>query len=368
MTCPHTPCCSNKSSSFAEYEQFFASLGLLFPIHQGNHGHWRVRSKLAVRGKRGAPLIGLFNEGSHDVYEIPQCAAHHPAINTAQKLVKDWMISEGIAPYAEISHSGELRYLQFVVERSSGKVQGSFVLATPPSHGVIQKWQNLFDQLVAHSPAGFWHSLWLNFNALPRNTIFSPDWRLLYGEEWLKEAIAGQHFYFLPGTFGQANLALFERLIESLKSALPPCKSLVEYFAGIGIIGTCLLPEAKEITLIESNPESKKCFEKTYQHLPQELQKKITYDCCRAEDALHRFQNADIVIVDPPRKGLDRAFLKALAASPVKELIYISCGWTSFQRDCKELISQDWKLTKTEGYHFFPGTPHIETLAFFIKK
>lgn len=367
MACLQAPCCSNQSCSFDDQKQFFTALGIPFPIIQGSSVNWRIRSKLAVRGTKGKPLIGLFREGSHEVYEIPHCTAHHPAINIAQKLVKEWMIAEGLTPYDEKSHSGDLRYLQFVVERSSGRIQGSFVLSVPHTEGVIQKWQLLFENLRAHSPPLFWHSLWLNFNPLKQNTIFGPDWQRIFGEEWLVEKIAGHSFYFLPGTFGQANLGLFEKLIEWLIAFLPHEKSIAEFYAGIGIIGTCLLSKAQKVFLIESNPESSKCFAETFQHLPKDLQPQITYLNRRAEEETKLLNEADVIIVDPPRKGLEPAFLQALASSSAKNLVYISCGWASFQGDCKELMSQGWKLKEAQGYHFFPGTSHIETLAIFEK-
>jgi 23S rRNA (uracil1939-C5)-methyltransferase len=325
-----------------------------FPFHQGSKIGWRVRAKLAVRGKTGAPLIGLFKEGTHDVYELLDCPDHHPKINEAQKLIKEWMIRHSIAPYNESHRSGILKYIQLVVERSMGKVQASFVVTNDAG----------FDLLLAalqNESSSLWHSLWINLHPQPSNTIFSQDWRLIAGEKWLQENIQGIHACFLPGSFGQANLEMFERLLASAKQLMPPHQHILELYAGIGVIGLALAKDAQSLTLCENNPESKKCFDQMMKIQPHP---NAHYHTMASQDALAYFDKSDLLIVDPPRKGLDPKLLQALQQpNSLQTLIYISCGAASFMRDVEALEKNGWTLTCAEGYLFFPGTPHIETLA-----
>lgn len=345
--CPNKPCCSSFTGDYREAEDFFQKLNIPFPIISGNPCGWRTRSKLAVRGSIDNPLIGLFKEHSHDIYEIPKCAAHHPSINKAIALIKEWMIACKIVPYSE-NHKGTLRYLQLVVQRKTGLVQASFVIFKDDN------FQAHLEKLLVHN----WHSLWINKNPSPTNTIFSPHWELFYGPEWLEEEIAGVPAAFLPGSFGQANLTLFEKLIASIDSKLPSGGILGEFYAGIGIIAIALAKKFSRVILSEINPESKRCFDHM---LPFLDSSKLDYRLGSALQALDLLNEVDIVIVDPPRKGLDLAFIKALKRP--KTLVYISCGFSSFMRDVEILLSEGWKMTKAEGYLFFPGTPHLETLC-----
>jgi 23S rRNA (uracil1939-C5)-methyltransferase len=77
---------------------------------------------------------------------------------------------------------------------------------------------------------------------------------------------------------------------------------------------------------------------------------------------------ASTVIVDPPRKGLDRKFLQGLEeAKNAKQLLYVSCGWDSFKRDYQELRSAGWEVRSVDGYLFFAGSNHVEVLADFVR-
>lgn len=358
--CPQNPCCSPFDASYEEATHFFQARNTPFEIRRGNPKAWRIRAKLAVRGTKDEPLIGLFKEGSHEVYEIPQCAAHHPLINQAQNLVKSWMITNQITPYDEKTGQGHIRYLQFIVERTSERVQVSFVLNISCDLPI--------KSLIENAPTHFWHSIWTNLNSSLSNTIFSEDWRCLYGEKWIVEEICGYPGCYLPGSFGQANLEMFEQLIYCIKDQLPLNQRLVEFYAGIGIIGIALAEKTQSVLLNEINPSSKLCFDEIVYRLPETIRQKLSYQLASAQNQLSLIDQGDIILVDPPRKGLSPSFLKALNNSTVPHtLIYISCDFNSFMRDTQALQSH-WQLKKAQGYLFFPGTNHLETLCFFSRK
>ncbi len=339
--------------------EYFKARGLPFPFHEGSKTGWRVRSKLAVRLQRGRPIIGLFKPGTHEVEEMLDCPDHHPAINQAAHLVFDWIRSENIAPYEEKEHRGQLRYLQFIVERKTGKVQASFVVTE--GRGLQEK----LERLVASSPKGFWHSLWVNIHPNRSNTIFSSDWKLVLGEEWLWETIANKPVCFHPGSFGQANLEMFEKLLQHCKLLVPENARAVELYAGIGIIGLSLCDQLRKIDLCETNPESKLCFEERQSRFPEP---KVTYHLCSANGMGGYLKGADCTIVDPPRKGLDPATLASITSEDAPDrLIYISCGFASFVRDAALLEKCGFELISAEGFLFFPGTDQVELLTQFTR-
>ena len=120
---------------------------------------------------------------------------------------------------------------------------------------------------------------------------------------------------------------------------------------------------------LEVNPQAQNCSEKSRSKLNLKDQERIDWSLGRAGEQLQILQDSDVVIVDPPRKGLEDPFLKVLKLpGKAKKLVYISCHWNSFQRDSEALLEAGWRLQSAEGYLFFPGTNHVETLAIFERR
>ncbi len=363
--CPHFIFCSgctidenvNHPPLLEEVQSYFNERSIPFEYYSDRVIGWRCRGKLAVRGTMENPLIGLYEAGTHHVVDIPLCRVHHPQINVAMEQVKKWIRDEKIQPYDEIAQKGLLRYIQCVVERSSNKIQLTLVLNT----STPEKIRSSLNQLWSQAPE-LWHSLWVNVNTQRTNAIFGQDWLLIKGEEYVWETLAGIDVCFHPANFAQANLDVFEQMLKDLKAKIPDCKKIVEYYAGVGVIGLCLAKKAQQVFCCEINPFAEASFENS-----RGQSSNISFFKGPVVDHLQLLKETDIVIVDPPRKGLDRPLLKALSENnSTEELWYISCGWPSFKRDCEELL-KGWKLHSAKAYLFFPGTNHLEVLAHFKK-
>ena len=148
----------------------------------------------------------------------------------------------------------------------------------------------------------------------------------------------------------------------------PHDKKIVEFYAGVGTIGLSLLPKAKQLILSEFNKVGKRCFEENLKPFSPDLQKKATYHELDARKGASLLVEGEVVIVDPPRKGIEPALFEKILASPIlEELIYISCGWAAFKRESEILLQKGFKLLYAKGYLFFPGTNHIEILAHFSR-
>lgn len=364
MTCLNRPCCSAVEDDFDFVSDYFRGLAVPFHIEKGEERGWRFRSKLAIRGTFSVPLIGLFKEGTHEVYEIPTCRAHHPLINQAVAYIKKWITESRLELFREEGSLRGLRYLQLVVERGTLRVQVSFVIAEEESVKALGFWSEAVEKLLKMTPPGFWHSAWLNFNRSPLNAIFGASWRLVFGEKWLIDSIRGFRLFYLPGSFGQANPVLFERLISELVDLVDEGQAVAEFFAGIGAMGIALAEKSKRVILNEVNPLSKECFDESAAHLLGETRSKLSYHLGSASFDLSLLEEADVVIVDPPRKGLEKPFLFALNASKrPQQLIYVSCGFSALTRDLALLQKGGWRCEKATGYLLFPGTDHLETLV-----
>ncbi len=355
--CPHFPACSGCTLServdappvLAEMRPFFKERGLTtFPIHADTPIGWRCRAKLAVRGEA---ILGLYQKGTHIALDIPHCQVHHPAINEAANLLRRFIQEEEIASYNEETHQGLLRYVQLAVERATGKVQLTLVLNSRET----RQWQKLWDAYP-------WHSIWLNINSRRDNVIFGKEWELFQGEPFLWEQMCNTAICYHPASFAQANPALFEKLILSLLSQMPPQSRVVEYYAGVGAIGLSIAKECHKVICCEANTQAEHCFALSKEK--SEFKEKLSFVNARAEEQLKLMQEADVILVDPPRKGLGKPLLEALKQQK-GTLFYISCGWDAFQRDCDALLSAGWTLQTAEGYVLFPGTDQLELLVRF---
>jgi 23S rRNA (uracil1939-C5)-methyltransferase len=319
-----------------------------------------------VRGTSLHPSIGLFKRFSHDVVSIPSCLVHHPHLNQAFEIVRRWMQKHTLIPYEEKTGRGELRYLQGVVQRDSGRVQMSFVLNSSHAGSALsRRYHALIKQLGEEYPS-LWHSLWMNFNDRPVNTIFGSDWQHVSGEEYLWEKFGGIDVCYGAASFGQANLPLFECMLMRIRELLSSQSRVAEFYAGVGVIGLCIASQCEWVRCSEINSFAEAYFQRACEKLPSHVASRLTFLSGSTQEAISTLEGATTVIVDPPRKGLDRCLFSALKdASTVKQFLYISCGWEAFKEDCLRLCEEGWQIQSVDGYLFFPGSNHIELLISF---
>lgn len=367
ISCSHFSECSGCEIStgvdnppvLAEAKKYFKKLRVAdFSLRVGSVNFWRYRAKLSVRGTSKNPEIGLYKKGTHTVLDIPFCKVHHKNINLAVELVKKFIQNNNIEPYNEHSKTGLLRYIQLVVERSTGKVQLTFVLNSNGETN-LSKW-NVDDSEL-------WHSVWLNFNKSTTNNIFGDDWTLIKGAPLIFERFGSTEVCFHPASFAQSNLELFEQMLESINKMVPESSKVVEYYAGVGVIGLKITPKCQSVVCSEISKEAENCFNEAKLRLKTGDASKISFETGLSEFRLDLMKNKDVAIVDPPRKGLDSRLLDEMVyESDLKKIIYVSCGWKAFQRDCNLILESGlWKIEKVEPYLFFPGSNHIEILALF---
>lgn len=145
---------------------------------------------------------------------------------------------------------------------------------------------------------------------------------------------------------------------------------MLELYGGVGTIGFHLLDKVTKIRCSDENPNNENCFADTKSKLPKELADRIKYKTGDAAHQISNVQRTNLMIVDPPRKGLGDKVMHMLEGLKEKKigptrLIYISCGFKAFKRDCEKLVKANWTLVHAEVHVLFPGSDHIETLAVF---
>jgi 23S rRNA (uracil1939-C5)-methyltransferase len=369
--CPHRPTCpgcpryGEPGIAAAADEKLaeLASLGGLTPprVVTGAPLGFRTRARLAVRGRAASPKVGMFQSGSHKIADIPRCGIHHPLVNEVAAALRRALRVTRVEPYAERGPRGELRYLQVAVERESERAQVVLVGKSESPEPLAPVFGELQSDLRERLQGLFW-----NGNPTAGNAILGPHWRKISGEESLRESIAGVDVFHPPGAFGQSHPALFESLAARARAAVPDGARVLELYAGTGAIGLGLLARAESVELNELSPHGVRGLELGVAARPEPERARAQLLPGDAAGHVRRIARADAVIVDPPRRGLDREVLDSLLATPPAALVYVSCGIDSLAREAAELVgSGRFALALLEAYALFPYTEHVETLAVF---
>lgn len=362
--CPHFGAVGLAPSTEYTLRQWCSSLGVTdVEVITGQTYGYRHRVRLAVRGRAANPKLGLFEEGTHQIVDIPECVTHHTRINEVAKWLKAHLRRARVAPYSDVHHAGVLRYVQLALERSSGRVQ--VVLVSNSDH--IEPLLPLLSELEQARPECL-HSLVWNGHPQRSNAVFGPHWSVYWGEPFLVDEGSGARVYYPPGAFSQANPLLFERLVGEIHEWVGQGAALVELYCGVGAIGLGLAPHARHVVFNEISPQSLDGLARGLSELGRGHSRvpPIEVVAGDASAALAHIGHDSTVIVDPPRKGLDPSVLSGLSERRPRRVIYVSCGFGAFQRDAEALVQAGYRLGRVRAFALFPFTEHVETLADFV--
>jgi len=245
---------------------------------------WRTQAKLAVAPKssswaKDGCAFGLFRRGTHSVLSIPECEVHHPAVNRAVHALVAATEKVGTAAFEPDSSQGGLRYVQFQVERTTGRIcltlvwYAELLKETQPSLSRLQK------ELQRLEP-DLWHSMWVHCNDGSGNNIFSRNpnrWHRLVGPEFLREPLAAGNkgwLYYTPLAFRQGNMSGFDILAIDVARKVPGKSRVCELYAGIGVLGLTALAyhqdKGQPLTWVrcsDENPANPRCFRRSVDSL-----------------------------------------------------------------------------------------------------
>ena len=154
------------------------------------------------------------------------------------------------------------------------------------------------------------------------------------------EEFGGARVHYPPGAFGQSNLDVAQDIIAQVRADIPAGARVAEFYAGVGAIGLSVLGRFSELRLNEASPDSLRGLDLGLAELENAARARISVFPGPAGAALAAASGADVVIADPPRKGLDPDLLRHLGEHPPGRLLYVSCGLESFLSDAAHLLSR----------------------------
>lgn len=327
----------------------------------GAGANFRHRARLAIRGHLGSPKLGLFELGTHRVVHIPDCLVQHPVINRVAAVVRRALVEARVTSYSEKAHLGLVRHLQVVVERRSQSAQVVIVANNATPGPLAACFESIRERLGPEL-----HSLWFNAKQSRDNTILGPHFHRWCGPESVVERFGGAEVHYPPGAFGQSNPEIAELIIAHLRSQIPQGARVAEFYAGVGAIGLSVLDKVAEIRMNERDPDSLHGLDLGLARLAAVDRAKISIVPGAAGSAWSAAIGAQVVIADPPRKGLDEPLIDSLVRDPPERFLYVSCEPGSFVQDTLRLTSRRrLRLAALDAFNLFPYTAHVETVARF---
>jgi len=305
----------------------------------------------------GRAQTGFFAPRSHRLVPLEDCLIEKTPVLLSMLAVRDWADEQRVPVYDEQTGRGLLRH---VVARAA---QTGEVMVTVVASAALPGTRQLIETLRARVEG--LKSVYLNIQKTRSNVILGGENRLLWGEPQIADRLCGLAFSIGPASFLQVNPAQTEKLYRTALDFLAPGggEKIVDAFCGIGTITLLLARHAAEVVGIENVPGA---VEDARRNAERNGIKNARFLCAPAEDALPALLKEgfapDAVVLDPPRKGAEEGFLRALAESGVKRAVYISCNPATLARDCKLLAAGGYRIEKIQPVDMFPQTTHVEVI------
>ncbi|MFN6566509.1 23S rRNA (uracil(1939)-C(5))-methyltransferase RlmD [Dendronalium sp. ChiSLP03b] len=327
-------------------------------------------SPLGYRNKATYPLgisatgqvqAGYYQKGSHQLVNLNQCPVQDPRLNPLLAEVKQDIQKHGWQIYDEQRHQGQVRHLSLRIGRRTGKMLLTLVVKDwnlPEIENQAQEWLQRYPQLVGVS---------LNRNSDRTNTIFGTETRCIVGVPYLREKFAELEFQVRPDTFFQVYTETAELLLQVIQSELnfQGHEVLIDAYCGIGTLTLPLAKQVRQATGLELQPEA---VQQAILNAQCNEIKNVTFQVGAVEKLLPQMGIIpDVVLLDPPRKGCDRAVIESLMKSKPPRIVYVSCKVATLARDLK-LLCQDglYTIARVQPADFFPQTAHVEAAAFLV--
>ena len=325
---------------------------------------YRNKAQVPVRRVKGQLETGFYRKNSHDLIPIEDFLIQDKEIDKLIVFVRDLLRRYDLKPYDEKEQTGLIRHL--VVRRGhySGQMMLVFVTTRPKIFRI--------DQVIAKITAAFPNvvSIIQNINDKNTNAIFGKEFRTLYGQDTITDSMLGNDYEISAQSFYQVNTEMAEKLYQTAIdfSDLNSDSIVIDAYSGIGTIGLSFAKEVKEVYGVEvietAVEDAKKNAERngiTNAH----------YVADSAENAMAKWSKdgikPDVIIVDPPRKGLTESFIKASVAMQPEKVTYVSCNPATMARDIKLYQELGYELKKVQPVDLFPQTHHVETVALLSK-
>jgi 23S rRNA (uracil1939-C5)-methyltransferase len=316
---------------------------------------YRNRSKLVAAGARGRVVLGAFAPRSHDVIDLAGCRIAEAPLDDVAAAATRLANTAGVAPYDERTLTGDLRHVVLRVN-SVGHVLAILVTTRPQAAGLLELAQAL--RAVRPEIVGVVQ----NVNPTRGNAIFGDETRPLDGATTLEERVGDVRLRLSPGAFFQANrdVAALAYAAIAREVGVRAGEHVVDAYGGVGGIALTLAPAAADVLGIEEHAAA------TADAVASAALNGVTNARFVTGDVTTHLRDvlrADVVVVNPPRKGCSDAAVTEIARLHPRVVAYLSCDPDTLARDLAALVERRHRIRSVTPFDMMPHTPHVEALA-----
>ena len=310
--------------------------------------------------KEGKPCFGIFANRSHDIIQIDKCFIQNEKSQEIAKYIFDLWIKNKLSIYNENTRNGLLRHIVI----KNGLKTGQFMCVLVINGQSFSKENVIVNEIINKFP--MIETVVVNINTDNTNVIMGKSNKVLYGNGYIEDKLGDFKFKISPLSFYQINPIQAEKLYNiALEAANISKEDIVfDLYCGIGTISLLMSKFAKKVYGIEIVEQA---VEDAIENAKMNNINNTEFIVGDVEKILDNLINVkkiipDIIMVDPPRKGLDNVSIQNILGIKPRKLIYISCNPATLVRDLKEL-EQFYDITTIKPVDMFPFTNHVEVCA-----
>ncbi|NGU52714.1 23S rRNA (uracil(1939)-C(5))-methyltransferase RlmD [Clostridium perfringens] len=339
-----------------------------YPLGMENPWRYRNKVQLPIGLINGEVKIGFFAPRSHDIIDMESCLIQDEIGDRVVKLTREWIEKFNIRPYnvdGEYDEKGIVRHI--MIRRGFTTNEVMIVLVT---NGEKLPHKEEFVDLMVKNIPGI-KSVIQNINSKKTNVILGLESKTLWGEDTISDYIGDFRFNISPLSFFQVNPTQTEVLYgKALEYAnLTGNEEVFDAYCGTGTITLFLSQKAKKVYGVEIIPQA---IDNAWINAKENKVENVEFFVGESEvvipDLINKGVKADVVVVDPPRKGCDKKLLDAITDIDAKKIVYVSCDPSTLGRDLVILEENGYKTLEVQPVDMFPNTSHIENVALLISK
>ena len=325
---------------------------------------YRNKAQYPVAEKKGRAYAGFFKAGTHEVVENERCLILPEETDKVKAVVMDYVNQNHISVYDEVAHKGLLRHIY--VRR--GAVSGQVLVCLVINGRSIPKVHLLVGQLK--KIPGF-TTLVLSINTKKGNAVLGDEFITVHGPGYIEDTLCGLKFRLSPRSFYQVNHHQAQRLYEAAitQAEITKKDTVLDLYCGVGTITLAMASAAGKVIGVEVIPQA---VEDARSNAARNGIENAEFFCGDAGAAALELEKqgikADVVIVDPPRKGLNADTIEALARFAPRRIVYVSCDPATLGRDTALIKERGYEVKNAKAADLFPRTVHVESIVCLSRK
>ncbi|TDL61415.1 23S rRNA (uracil(1939)-C(5))-methyltransferase RlmD [Paenibacillus amylolyticus] len=327
---------------------------------------WRYRNKaqVPIGAAEGGLVGGFYAKGSHRIIDMESCLIQHEHNDEVVAKVKEIGSHFGISAYNEETGRGLLRHV--VVKKAFRTGEMMLVLVTNGRDIPYKdEWIGSIREAIPHVA-----SICQNVNKKQTNVIFGDETLVLWGRDVIYDYIGDVQFAISARSFYQVNPVqtevLYGKTVEY--AGLSGKETVIDAYCGIGTISLFLAQHADQVYGVEIVPEA---IEDARSNALLNDMKNVKFEVGASEDVIPRWKEqgieADVIVVDPPRKGCDPRLLETILEMKPERVVYVSCNPSTLARDLRVLEDGGYRTVEVTPVDMFPHTVHVESVAMLVR-